>query len=238
MSTIVERANAEADEAEAENPDAEPAEPIEGDEPEPGTEPEPEPEPSSLAVVTDLDKKLTAETKRHENALAKLHPDDWDQFTMCPLCIADGFLRPIAPGELPDQLWEAITVLAGRMETGELRSAPYAEVCETCGGYGEVLTGARNEANVKLPCRNCAGYGWLDTGQPQTPGQIVLNAKKVPPPPPALVAVPGYAQPPSEPYPDSTLDFTPFVGGANDPYGRPAGHPRWGMTQDANGRTL
>lgn len=238
MSSIVERANAEADAAEAENPDSEEAAEAAEEEAAEQEEAEQEPEPSSLAVVEDYDKKMKSETTRHENALAKLHPDTWDKFAMCPLCIGEGYLEPIAPGEQPDQLWEVITVLSGRQETGELRTAPYAEVCEVCAGYGEVLTGARNDANVKLPCRNCAGYGWLDTGQPQTPGQIIVNAKKVPAAPPALAAVFGYAQTPQEPYPDSHIDYQPFVGGAPDPYGRPAGHPRWGMTSDANGRQL
>jgi hypothetical protein len=238
VSAATEIAEREALEAEAENPDAEAPEPLEGDPAPVEPEPEPEPEPSSQTVVEAADKRFTTEAKRHENALAKLHPDDWDTFAMCPLCIGDGFLTPIAPGEMPDQIWEAVTVLSGRVQTGELQTAPYAEVCETCAGYGMVLTGARNETNASLPCRTCAGYGWLDLGQPQTPGQIIPNAKKVPPAPAALVSVPGYAQPPREPYPDSGIEFQPFIGGANDPYGRPAGHPRWGMPTDANGRQL
>lgn len=238
MSAATEIAEREAAEAEAENPDEEQPEPIEG---EPATEEESEPEPSepsSLAVISELDKKLTAETKRHENALAKLHPEDWDAFTMCPVCIGDGFLRPMAPGEMLPELWEATKVLTGNVTSGELEPAPYAEVCETCKGRGMVLTGAQNETNYALPCRTCSGYGWLDVG-PFAPGALLpQNAKKVPPQAVPLAAVPQYQQAPVEPYPDSQLDFVPFAGGINDPYGRPAGHPRWGMNTTTDGRTL
>lgn len=238
MSAATEIAEREAAEAEAENPDAEVVEapePIEGD---PVPEPEPAPEPSSQTVVENADKRFTAEAKRHENALAKLHPEDWDQFTTCPLCIGDGFLTPIQPGEMPDPLWEAVTVLSGRSQSGELETAPFAEVCETCKGRGMVVTGAQNETNYSLPCRTCSGYGWLDVG-PFAPGvPHPPNAKKLPPAQPALAAVPQYPNAPVEPFPDSGIDFTPFLGGVNDPYGRPAGHPRWGMDKDANGRQL
>ena len=114
MSSIVERANAEADAAELENPDSEEAAEAAEDEAAAAPEPEPEPEPSSHAVVEDYEKKMKSEATRHENALAKLHPDTWDKFTMCPLCIGEGFLEPIAPGNQPDELWEAIKVMAGR----------------------------------------------------------------------------------------------------------------------------
>lgn len=238
MSAATEIAEREAAAAEAENPDAEPAEPIEGD-PDPEPEPEPDPtEPSSQTVVEDYEKKMKSEATRHENALAKLHPDTWDKFAMCPLCIGEGFLEPIKPGEQPEELWEAITVMAGRFSTNELESAPFAEVCETCKGKGMVLTGAQNETNYALPCRTCAGYGWLDVG-PFAPGvQLPPNRKQAPPQPVTLAAVPQYPNAPVEPYPDSAIEFVPFAGGVNDPYGRPAGHPRWGMPTDANGRQL
>lgn len=238
MSSIVERANAEADAAEAENPDAEPVEPIAAEDAPPETETEASPEPSSLAVVEELDKKLRSEATRHENALAKLHPEDWDQYTMCPLCIADGFLQPVAPGEMPDQLWEAITVLAGRQDTGELANAPFAEICDVCKGKTVVRTHAVAGDQTQVPCRACAGFGWLDIGPYNAANLNPPNKKQVPLAPAPVAGVNPYPNAPTEPFPDSTIEFTPFVGGVSDPYGRPAGHPRWGMTTDANGRQL
>lgn len=238
MSAATEIAEREAAEAEQENPDAETPEPIEGEPAPSEPEPEPSPEPSSQTVVENADKRFLAEAKRHENALAKLHPDDWDTFAMCPLCIGDGFLTPIAPGEMPDQIWEAVTVLAGRYDTGELADAPFAELCDVCQGRTVVKTHAVAGDMQQVPCRTCAGFGWLDIG-PYSPANMnPPNKKQVPPAPAPLAAVPGYPAAPQEPYPDSDMEYTPFVGGVPDPYLRPAGHPRWGMTTDKNGRQL
>lgn len=236
--SIVERANAEADQAEAENPDAEPAEPIEGDDTPAEPEPEPEPEPSSLKVVEEQDKKLRSEATRHENALAKLHPEDWDQFAMCPLCIGDGFLTPIPPGDMPDMVWEAVTVLAGRFETGELADAPFAELCDVCKGRGVVKTSASATTMPTPTCRACAGYGWLDTDPPAAGFPPPPNAKKVAPAPPALVAVPAYGAQGSTPWPDYDVTFIPIPGAPADTWGRPAGHPRYNLPTTADGRTL
>ncbi len=238
MSSIVERANAEADAAELENPDSEEASEAAEDEAAAEPEPEPEPEPSSHAVVEDYEKKMKSEATRHENALAKLHPDTWDKFAMCPLCIGEGFLEPIQPGAQPDELWEAITVMAGRFDTGELADAPFAEQCEVCKGRTVVSTHAVAGDQRQVNCRNCAGFGWVDIG-PYDPANLnPPNKKKVPVQAVPLAAVNAYPNAPVEPYPDSRIEFQPFQGGIADPYGRPAGHPRWGMTTDANGRQL
>lgn len=238
MSAATDLANAEADRVEAENPDSEEAAEAADAEPQPEVETEPEQEPSSHALVEELDRKARSEATRHENALAKLHPDDWDQYTMCPLCIGDGYLLPIPPGQQPDEIWEAVQVLSGHQETGELRHAPYGETCDMCAGYGVVDVGARNPANASLPCRQCSGYGWLDTGPWPLGISPGPNAKKMPPPDAALYAVPSVPAVPQTPWPDYDMPMIPLPGGAPDSWNRPAGHPRWGMNQTADGRNL
>lgn len=238
MSTPLEIAEREAAEAEAENPDAEPVEPIEAEDAAPTAEPEPAPEPSSLKQVEDFERKAKSEATRHENALAKLHPDDWEHYAMCPLCIGDGFLTPIQPGELPDQLWEAITVMAGRWNTGGLKKAPFAERCEICDGRGMLDPDANNDANREIICPTCAGYGWLDTRPAALGHNVPPNAKKLPPQALAAVPQPSGLAPAAEPFPDSGMEFQPFPGGVQDEYGRPAGHPRWGLPTTADGRRL
>lgn len=238
MSSIVERANAEADAAELENPDSEEAAEAAEDEAAAAPEPEPVPEPSSQKQIEEYEQKVKGEATRHENALAKLHPDDWESYAMCPLCVGDGFLTPIPPGELPDVLWEAITVMAGRFDTGDLAVAPFAEVCDVCRGAGMLTTGATNQANREIICRNCAGFGWLDIGPP-VPGQIQApNVKKQPVGAPPLVSVPTGVAPAGEPFPDAGMEFQEFPGGVKDEFGRPAGHPRWGLPTTADGRRL
>lgn len=238
MSAATEIAEREAAEAEAENPDSEEAAEAADAEPQPEPETEPEPEPSSLAVIEDYERKVKSEFTRHENALAKLHPDDWETFLMCPCCMGEGFMQPIPPGEQPDEVWEVVKGISGRQVTGELKHAPYAETCDMCAGYGSVDVGALNTANASLPCRQCAGYGWLDIGPWPLGISPGPNAKKVAPPPVQLAAVPNQAAAPATPWPDYDVPFIPLPGGAADPYHRPAGHPRWGMNQTADGRNL
>lgn len=238
MSSIVERANAEADAAELENPDSEEAAEAAEDEAAAAPEPEPAPEPSSQKQIEEYERKVKGEATRHENALAKLHPDDWESYAMCPLCVGDGFLTPIPPGELPDVLWEAITVMAGRWNTGGLKKAPFAERCEICDGRGMLDPDANNDANREIVCPTCAGYGWLDTRPPGIGHPVSPNAKKLPPAAPQLVGVPSGLAPAAEPFPDSGMEFVPFPGGVQDEYGRPAGHPRWGLPTTADGRRL
>lgn len=238
MSTVKELADAEAEAVEAElgpdNPDAEPEVEEEED-----AQPEPEPdEPSSLELVQEMAKKIGAEAKRHENALAKLRPDDWDQHVMCPLCIGDGYLLPIPPGKQPDEIWEAIRALSGRVDSGALKPAPFAELCEVCGGTGQVDTGASSNTMPTPACRECAGYGWLDLDPPSLGHPPAPNAKKLPPVGGThtgqLYPVPA----PAEPWPDHHLSFIPVPGGVPDPWNRPAGHPRWGSDTTEAGAQL
>ena len=210
--TLTEEQLAELHEMQAEHDAA-----IEPDDEDPEDEPAPAAtaEPSSLAVVGELNKKYAAETKRHENALAKLHPDDWDQFAMCPLCIGDGFLTPIPEGTIVPELWEAIKALAGKLEDGKFPLASYTEPCQTCDGWGMVRTGAKNDNQRALPCKACNGMGWRDK-----PGE-----------PPALSVVPTGGTAPG--------GYTPPapVSPVHDAWGRPAGHERFGIDIQFTGGT-
>lgn len=209
MSTIAERARIEAEEAEAEFPDDETAEAEEEENDETAPDPEPEPagEPSSFQTVNDLDKKLASESKRHENALAKLYGEDWDKRLMCPLCEAEGFMLPWPAGTMPDEQVEAVKALAGVDGQADLRQATTMQRCETCDGWGEVLSGAQKEQTRAVGCPSCQGYGYVPTA-----------------PPP--IAIPNYTQPPAAPMPQPSY---PENAGPADAWGRPAGHAHYGI---------
>ena len=118
-------------------------EPETGDIEEPeGTEPAPEPEPqeppSSILEEKEREKRLKSEDTRHENALKKVWGEAWEEHAFCPLCIGQGFLVPIPAGEQPDEIWQAITALSGRIETQELNYPPELVVCGRCNGWGVV----------------------------------------------------------------------------------------------------
>jgi len=207
LSSIVERANAEADAAEAENPDAEPepeVEPIEGE-----PTPEPEPEPSAEFNFNEQTKKLAASEKAHRTRVATIMGEDLNEVELCPLCatFTAGFVLPYAALSAELSLKDAVRRLNGDSPQAELQPAKNAEQCPDCEGWGDVLTGAKVERGKVIPCLKCNGKGHVSKTY--------------------LVEVPAVAAPP---YPgaDAVIVGAP-PGGVSDGYGRPAGHPHWGV---------
>lgn len=193
-------------ELEPENPDAEPDD--EPDEPDESPEEPAEPSvPSSQTVLAARDKALEAETRRHENALRKAYGDDFDTLAPCPLCLTDGWVIPAPPGAMPAEQWEAIQQAAGQLSEENFKQAEYAETCDTCDGYGQVLSGSKTEAGRLIVCRTCEGKGW--------------KAKLE-----AAPSLPTFTLPP----PNTTASPTTYnVNGTPDQWGRPAGHPHYGI---------
>jgi len=207
MSSIVERANAEADAAEAENPDEEQPEPIEPEEPE--TEPEQEPEPSAEFNFTEQTKKLAASEKAHRTRVATIMGEDLNEVELCPLCatFTAGFVLPYAALTAEQSLKDAVRRLNGDAPQAELQPAKDAQKCPDCDGWGDVLTGAQIERGKTIPCIRCGGKGHISKLYvPDTPAATVDP-------------YPGAGDPPVNPPP----------GGVEDAWHRPAGHRHWGV---------
>lgn len=207
MSSIVERANAEADEAEAAHPDVEPVEPIEGADPQP--ESEPEPEPSSQVAVEESFKALAASEKSHRTRVANIMGADFGDVELCPLCatFTAGFVLPYAALTAEQSLRDAVRRLNGDAPQAELRAAKDSEACPDCDGWGDVLTGAKVERGRIGQCLKCGGKGFV--------GKTYL------------VEVPHV---PTQPFPGAEHEVVGAPPGGNpDGWGRPAGHRHWGI---------
>lgn len=213
MSRATEIAEREADEAEREHLADDEIEAEQEAEVEPETEPdaadtgESAPEPSSATVTSDLDKRLTAESKRHTTALEKAYGQLWPDRFPCPLCETEGFLTPWPEGSMPDDQAEAVAALAGTLTGPELKADPRSIRCEACDGWGDVSTGARREVNATAPCPACSGKGYQN--EADRVSATFANGQ-----PPTLAYVP----PPAFP-----------VTGELDQWNRPAGHPHFGI---------
>lgn len=97
------------------------------------------------------------------------------------------------------------------VELASRKESPYTRRCETCDGFGELETGARAETRPEFErCPDCAGNGFTRLGGPL----------------PDLGA-------PAPSYPGADVPHTPVEGGDNDAWGRPAGHPHWGVLPSA-----
>lgn len=210
MSRVTELAEEEAAAAEAENPDAEPVEPLdppEPDEDEAAEDAETPSEPSSLTNVENIDKALDAEQKRHAKALAELFGDQWDDFAMCPLCQVDGYAVPYGPGEVSPEQREAILTVMGEGGGPKFASHPSEVRCPECDGWGEMLNGSRRAEQATSACQKCMGTGHLDRSQ--------LAAAAPAPAPPV--------------YPWTEPEPAPAAQSFGDEWGRPVGHPDYGI---------
>lgn len=238
MSSIVERANAEADAVEAElGPDVE-LEP-DGEETE---EPEPEPEPEDPGLserdLAKIGQKVDNEDNRHRNALVKILGADFEMYKECPLCQVAGWVLPYPPGAVEPLQRAAIMAAIGDPATPELQDAPEATVCPVCAGYGETRTGSKNPLHMTKLCEPCGGKGWMNNLELTTysnqrmererTASLLANG-------PTLSVLPGQVK--TEPYPDHAVPFIPAPG-TPDNWGRPSGHPMWGSPNRADGSAI
>lgn len=168
---------------------------------------------SSETILAARNRALTSETKRHENALRKAYGDDFDTLAVCPLCLSDGWIIPAPPGAMPDEQWQAIEMAAGKGSDARYVQDPDAKLCPKCQGYGKLDTGAHTGELAIRVCGICNGQGWVDASY-SAPQPISYL-----PPPPAI---------PAE---NLSLDWTR----PRDGFGRPEGHPRYGIDPAVNG---
>lgn len=169
MSSIIEKARAEGDAAEAETPDEEPTEPTEPDEDEEAEDekPEPEPEPESTG------RKQKTPQEKFQAAFAAFVKKAAECFELLP---SDVVIAPY-PG------------VVGIMLPGvtEPRSHENYMKCETCNGLGTVLTGAMTGDPSKdfhtCPDPRCKGRGYWEkhAAQPAAPATGPLAVQQPPP---------------------------------------------------------
>jgi len=237
MTSIAEMARMEAEEAEAEQEAAEAAE-QEGADQETSDQPEVIVEDTATTPTVDLaerEKKLRSEDTRHENALKKIHGDHFADMAFCPLCLGQGFLEPIPAGNQPDEVWEAITALSGRLQGSAFRHPDELVPCQRCDGYGQVATGAKNDHNAIILCDTCNGRGYFNLDDATHRAKLGIV-----PPPPELPSfnIPAFNVTPPTPAGETLSPPSGWHAAGSpgaDQWGRWPGHPRFGISLDANG---
>jgi hypothetical protein len=194
------------------------------------TPPEQAPAASSLADLQAMDKALTSEGKRHENALAKIYSESWEDYLMCPACLGEGFLLPVPPGSMPDEIWLALQSITGHMPTDELAHPANLVRCGRCNGRGEVATGAENDHNRSIPCALCESRGYFDLDNALHAAKLGIAPEIAHAAPPALP----FFHTPEAPAPAADTNTPPAgweaAGRPNaDQWGRWPGHTRYGI---------
>lgn len=142
MSTIAKIAEREAEEAEAElEEDAEAEQDTDAEEVE---------QPPAPATGEPTDKQLQAvdrENQRHGKRVHEIMGGFMEGFEPCAQCGTLGFTPP-GP---------------------TLRSNSMFIACETCNGFGQVLTGSRSQQHATRDCPGCGGTGFLQKQEPPAP---------------------------------------------------------------------
>lgn len=214
----------DAAEAEGVNPDT-------GEILEPERQPVP---PSSTTADERLDRDLSKENTRHENALKKLYGEAFVERTRCPVCDGEGW-----PTTGPELL--SLMVALGDEARNALGDAALGYqhpdelvACERCKGQGEVATGAVNQHHAVIPCRLCDARGYFDLKDPMHTGR--LNPPQVDMTPPPLVPAFNWQQPVQETQPLRPPDGWHNAGSPGaDAWGRWPGHPRHGIDPSHGG---
>lgn len=210
MSEITEKAKAEAERVEAE--EAEQAE-VEPEQAEPTSDEPEQAEPSPAADQAALeaqDKALTAEDGRHNKALGKIYGDEWPEHVRCALCDGIGFLHPELASGLTNEQWAQVVGAAIAMtQRPYIEDANY-ERCQHCDGWGQTLSGAQDPEHYTKLCDVCSGNGYIQ------------RAPRLPQLAPVPQTTGG----------NGTVDLTfPTYGSpaVDDAWGRPGGHPHYGV---------
>lgn len=114
-------------------------------------------------------KLLANENTRHERKVREIMGGFVDGFETCEPCQGAGIVPPGEPDPEP--------------KTNEL----FRE-CETCIGFGQVLTGSKAPGHVFRPCPNCAGRGYEEQLAPD--GRPIATVGTGAAPPATLPAAP------------------------------------------------
>jgi len=163
--------------------------------------------PRSQEEIEALNRKLEAEAVRHSKRVAEIMGDDFQLLIPSPVDWTPGFLFNV-PGMLPEpEQVAALDAILGRAGLEDFVPAEDVEPCEKCNALGRTLTGSRVEGQQTKPCAKCSGSGFQTKIAPLAPVPPIdynVNASS------AGVIVP------NQPI-------------AADRYGRPYGHPHYGL---------
>lgn len=207
MSTLADKAREEAERAEAEPDENEQAE-----EEETQPETEPEPEPAAPQGLTEVEaerefKKLEKLAQTYLTKAVAIADRLGMPYQVCPLDAFPGLAIPRQAHEVTSDVEGAVLALIGKSAAPDFKESNQYERCPDCDGWGDVLTGAQKEVSRTAMCNACGGKGY----------KLVTNVTPIVTSP-AVPAYPGTATP-----------FTPIPQGIPDTWGRPAGHPHWGL---------
>lgn len=166
MSTAAAMAKAEAERAEQEEQEQpEPqSEPTPEPEPQPEPEPaEPQPEPLTPEQLEKRYKKAGQIAERYAKQLTDaLGPEIMATLVPSPLDALPGFVQVDPHGQVEPSVKAQTLAFLSVEPPIEYKQDPETMTCKTCGGPGDLLTGATRKGNELRQCKGCGGLGFTD----------------------------------------------------------------------------
>jgi hypothetical protein len=198
----------------SESPD-EAGEEAEAEEEEQATPLEPPEEPSGVAghvgekELEKMFQKVERANVAYVKRIGESMGDEFGVLEQCPRCASPflGFIFPPMMQPATDEVKARVLESVGEQPAMATQKANFARRCEDCDGNGVVLSGSRRNDQKTIRCRACDGKGFVYVGEPPPP---VVGYTEVPVPPAEVNGV---------------KEDAPSV----DLWGRPVGHPDYGM---------
>lgn len=176
-------------------------------------------EQASLEAFHKSQKRVIGYVDRYTKILAEELGPEFEHLSQCPLCPewTPGFFFPGQVAMMSDEQRIAVRLAIGDAELPSYAQDTHRQVCETCSGWGRVLTGSKRAQQDVLDCLDCAGKGYRSdqaarvVQQQQPEGEIISGPWIAPDAPPAA-EVPDadpWGTPPGAPYYGVMLHFRP-----------------------------
>jgi len=162
------------------NPDAEPFEPIEGDDEQDEQGDEKLRQDEQTASVLDVkarkkrDERLDGEKIRHLERIQTIMGPEAESLIPCPVCMdgIDGLIFEPEVQQLSPEAISRIRQVIGLPDYSTFRQATDALACPDCDGLGEVVTGSHVPGYETKTCGRCGKKGWVGTGERPSNGHV------------------------------------------------------------------
>jgi hypothetical protein len=180
----------------------------------PAEEEQPEQPSGAAGAVGEKElEKMFAKVERANVAYVKRigesMGEEFGVLEQCPRCASPflGFIFPPMMRPATDEVKAKVLASIGEHAAMATQKANFARRCDDCDGNGVVLSGSRRNDQKTIRCRACEGKGFVYVGEP---------------PPPVV----GYTE---VPVPSAEVNGVKEDAPSVDLWGRPAGHPDYGV---------
>lgn len=165
------------------------------------------PAPRTQKEIEAIQRALEKEAERHDKRVREIMGDDYAMLVPSPVDWTPGYIFNVEGMQPDDDALAMLDAILGRGAAADFAPAEDAQACDKCHALGKTLTGSRVPGQETKPCVSCGGSGWVAKMAEVAPLPYVVSGTN---------GQYGTTLPPNQ---------VPVA----DRWGRPAGHPHYGM---------